>query len=84
MFSLLKRKSHLHWHTTYFKTYVTFVICHIFPLINDPTIDFKKLWKNILTNSSLDLMKLLVTQYTQDMTILDQEIERYTPSIPTW
>lgn len=86
MFSLLKCKSHLYWHITYFKMYVTEKICpidlrgHIHPTIKDPTIEFKKSWENILTNCSLDLMRALITQYTLNMITLDGKIERL--SIP--
>lgn len=69
MFKLLKRKSHLHWHIEYFKMYVSENICplglrgQIFPTIKDPSVDFKKTRERILTNCSLDLIRLLITQY---------------------
>lgn len=82
MFSFLKRKSHLHWHIEYFRLYLSDNICpvglrvQIFPTIKDPSVDLKKTWENILLNCSVELIKTLVVQYSQDMNILDQEIDR--------
>ena len=81
MFALLKRKSHLYWHIEFFRRYLTETICpiglrvQIFPTIKDPTVDFKNNWESLLLGCSMELMKSLVLQYTQDMTILDREIE---------
>lgn len=47
-----------------------------FPTIKDPPPTFKTSWKKILTHCSVELTKILTTQYTLDMTSLHEEIER--------
>lgn len=80
MYTLLKRKSHLHWHIEYFRRYLAEKTCpiglkgQIFPTIKDPSSDLKKSWENTLSNCSFELMRSLIVQYSQDMITLDQEI----------
>lgn len=48
----------------------------MFPSIKDPSLDFKKSWETTLTNCSIEMMRSLIIQYTNDMTTLDSDIDR--------
>lgn len=82
VFGLLKRKSHLHWHIHFFRQYIEANInpqglrIRTYPTLKEPSDSFKKDWERVLTNSSRELMKLLVSQYDKDLTQLDTDIER--------
>lgn len=58
MFNLLKKKSHLYWHTEYFKQHIREDTCplglriQLFPTIKEPSPTFKTSWEKILTQCS--------------------------------
>lgn len=88
MFNLLKRKSHLHWHTKYCELYIKEKVCplglrmKVFPTIRDPPLDPKKLWEHVLTKCSVELMTQLTSQYYADMAMQDDGIKHLNAQFP--
>lgn len=77
---LLKKKSNLHWHVDFLQQYIRKNISPIglrvqlFPSFQSHTQDFKKSWEKVLTQCSIELMKLLINQYQSELISLDQDI----------
>lgn len=77
---LLKRKSNLHWHMEYFKYYIRENISpqglriQLFPTIKHTSQDLKNSWEGVLNKCSQDCMQLLLSQYSLDTAMLDQEL----------
>lgn len=77
---VLKKKANLHWHIEFLHKYVRENInplglrIQLYPSFQVTSPEFKLKWENILTQCSLELMKLLILHYQTELNTLDQEI----------
>lgn len=78
--TLLEKKTNLQWHAAYLQKYISENIVpfglrlKLFPHFKNPRPEFKKQWEDILTDSFLSLMSLLVIEHQLELACVDKEI----------
>lgn len=77
---VLKKKANLYWHIEFLQKYVRETInplglrIQLYPSFQVTSAEFRLKWENILTQCSIELMKLLILHYQTELNTLDQEI----------